>query len=76
MALSRPLARFLTCLSLLLLVARGLALLKPTAGEEADPSLQDVASTPESDGCWIFMHLQKSGGSTIKNILSETWGTK
>lgn len=73
---SMLLARSLTLLSLLLLAALGLALLKPTAGEEANPSLQEEASPPENDECWIFTHLQKSGGSTIKTILSETWGTK
>lgn len=26
-----------------------------------------------SDKCWIFMHLQKSGGSTVKEMLTESW---
>lgn len=43
-----------------------------TATERA---LLDVSdSHPEaSNGCWIFLHLQKSGGSTVKLLLADRW---
>eukprot|EP00752_Nemacystus_decipiens_P016383 g14645.t1 len=27
-------------------------------------------------GCWIFMHLQKCGGSTVKKLLADRWGPR
>lgn len=29
-----------------------------------------------SGGCWIFMHLQKCGGSTVKKMLQDRWGSR
>lgn len=29
-----------------------------------------------NDKCWVFMHLQKSGGSTVKGILKGCWASK
>jgi len=34
------------------------------------------SSSSESDKCWMFMHLQKSGGSTVKTIINDTWKSK
>lgn len=31
-------------------------------------------TVPVSDKCWIFTHLQKCGGSTVKKILFGYWG--
>ena len=33
----------------------------------------DVASSVR-DNCWVFMHLQKCGGSTVKGILKQSFG--
>ena len=30
----------------------------------------------EKQLCWIFTHLQKSGGSTIRKMLSDAWGSE
>lgn len=27
-------------------------------------------------GCWVFMHLQKCGGSTVKKMLKDRWGSR
>lgn len=43
---------------------------KIAAGAPARVS-SDVAEP--SDRCWIFMHLQKSGGSTVKEMLTASW---
>lgn len=47
-------------------------------GEAAVPAAaqqQGVETTiePASDQCWIFCHLQKCGGSTVKKIIIDTW---
>ena len=42
------------------------------AAANADPTLENV--DPISDKCWVFMHLQKCGGSTVKEILHDSWG--
>lgn len=41
----------------------------PLSGEERPPP-------PASDKCWIYTHLQKCGGSTVKKILFDYWGKK
>ena len=28
----------------------------------------------DDDKCWVFQHLQKAGGSTVKSILRNSWG--
>ena len=60
--------RLLTSLSLILY------LLRLVSAEPNQHLAQERPPPPESDECWIFMHLQKCGGSTVKQILSETWG--
>ena len=44
------------------------------AGVDAVPRLEHPGAI--SDKCWVFMHLQKSGGSTVKGILGNRWGSK
>ena len=39
-----------------------------------DPSRNATSAQEENQQqCWIFMHLQKCGGSTIKKMLKDTW---
>ncbi|CAM9480444.1 unnamed protein product [Ascophyllum nodosum] len=38
--------------------------------------LTPSTQVPQSDKCWIFMHLSKAGGSTVKKILFDHWGEK
>ena len=42
-----------------------------------DPS-RNATGAPEENQqqCWIFMHLQKCGGETIKKMLKDAWGSK
>ena len=40
----------------------------------AVPTLENA--DPISDKCWVFMHLQKCGGSTVKDILHTSWGQR
>ncbi|CAN0037090.1 unnamed protein product [Scytosiphon promiscuus] len=40
------------------------------------PAAAVSAVADDSDRCWIFMHLQKSGGSTVKEILTASWGQR
>ena len=42
-----------------------------SAAANGHPTVVESASV--SDKCWIFMHLQKCGGSTVKAILSESF---
>ncbi|CAM9581378.1 unnamed protein product [Sphacelaria rigidula] len=43
-------------------------------GEKSSPGLAgDVA---EDGQCWIFTHLQKCGGSTVKAIIEGQWGKR
>ncbi|CAM9713079.1 unnamed protein product [Laminaria digitata] len=58
--------RLLCGIFLPLLSSRGTV---PPPVVNAVPILQGTVST--SDKCWIFMHLQKCGGSTVKGILEE-----
>ncbi|CBJ25709.1 conserved unknown protein [Ectocarpus siliculosus] len=50
------------------------------AGDGASRSAASVAATvqsPASPGqCWVFMHLQKCGGSTVKDLLEDRWGSR
>lgn len=36
----------------------------------------EVGAPPVSENCWIYTHLQKSGGTTVKNILFDFWGSR
>lgn len=36
----------------------------------------ETATPPDSADCWAYTHLQKAGGTTIKNLLFDFWGTK
>ena len=42
------------------------------AGGGGAPPFSDTAS----GGCWVFMHLQKCGGSTVKKMLADRWGSR
>lgn len=42
----------------------------------ADDQSIVVTAPAESGGCWIFMHLQKCGGSTVKKMLKDSWGDR
>lgn len=44
------------------------------SGVNATPAFQGADEI--GDKCWIFMHLQKSGGSTVKRILKDIWASK
>lgn len=49
--------------------------LRPSGATIVDaPTFQDLGTI--TDKCWIFMHLQKSGGSTIKGILRDSWSPR
>ena len=56
---------------LFLLDSRGTT--RPAAAD-AVPTIE--VSVPITDKCWIFMHLQKSGGSTVKQILEDVYSHK
>lgn len=45
-----------------------------SASAHATPGVE--TTVPISDKCWIFTHLQKCGGTTVKNILHDYWGPK
>ena len=80
MALARPPPSFPTMRLLRLLCGIFLLLLScrdgtvRSAAADATPTLESVV--PISDKCWIFMHLQKCGGSTVKEILHKSWGPR
>lgn len=47
----------------------------------ASPELVNVnvgmqAASPDSKNCWIYTHLQKAGGTTVKNIFFDFWGSR
>lgn len=46
-----------------------------TAVIRATPELDESAAVVKKQ-CWIFTHLQKCGGTTIKNIMEESWGSR
>ncbi|CAM9296736.1 unnamed protein product [Ectocarpus sp. 13 AM-2016] len=50
------------------------------AGDSASRSAVSVSATappPASpEQCWVFMHLQKCGGSTVKDMLEDRWGSR
>ena len=61
----------------LVILLQQLPLLHPAAAEaDAQLTTREKSPPPETDECWIFTHLQKCGGSTVKGILSETWGPR
>lgn len=48
---------------------------------DADASLDvdirvQTEAPPVSEDCWAYTHLQKAGGTTVKNLLFDFWGTK
>ncbi len=47
-----------------------------SAALAAAPAEEEEVSPPVNNQCWLFTHLQKSGGSTIKDILKDVWGAK
>ena len=63
--------RLLCGILLPLLDSRGTT--RPAAAD-AVPTIE--ASVPITDKCWIFMHLQKCGGSTVKDILRGIYSKK
>lgn len=45
------------------------------AEDQADETLDlDITAPPASEECWAYTHLQKAGGTTIKNLLFDFWG--
>lgn len=40
---------------------------------ETNTGVETSGSVGEDNDCWLFMHLQKTGGSTVKGILSDRW---
>eukprot|EP00903_Cladosiphon_okamuranus_P009259 g8835.t1 len=50
----------------------------PAAGKKEARSLAAATNGggDDSGGCWIFMHLQKCGGSTVKKMLKDTWDSR
>lgn len=46
-----------------------------TAKTHRTPELNKPSARNRS-GCWIYTHLQKCGGSTIKTIVRESWGSR
>lgn len=68
----------LVCGALLCLLGLPDLVQETAAAEEGDhPGLQLAeAASASGDGCWIFTHLQKCGGSTVKEILKESWGSR
>ena len=63
----------LQCGMLLVMLSSSSGTHHHVAVNAADTSYQDRMS---ADKCWIFTHLQKSGGSTVKGMLRETWCPK
>ncbi len=49
---------------------------EPKTGDEEQAGEEGEVDPPTTDQCWIFMHLQKSGGSTIKAMLKDNWGSE
>ncbi|CAM9953035.1 unnamed protein product [Ectocarpus sp. 4 AP-2014] len=57
----------------------GLALPRPHAAEESSQNAPapNIEESPRSENrCWIFNHLQKAGGTTVKRLLFDSWGSK
>ena len=49
---------------------------KTSAGLQPDPSRNAIGAPDDNQQCWIFMHLQKCGGETIKKMLKDAWDSK
>lgn len=55
----------------------------PAAGSKAQsvaavatPAATSSGGDNNNGGCWIFTHLQKCGGSTVKRMLADSWGSR
>lgn len=44
------------------------------AGARRTPAIS--TSEPVGDECWVFAHLNKAGGSTVKSMLKDMWGPR
>lgn len=76
-------SKCLLCGCLLLCLFYGghhaLVLPRPNAAEESpqDAPAPHVEESPPSESrCWIFNHLQKAGGTTVKRLLFDLWGSE
>eukprot|EP00904_Undaria_pinnatifida_P009052 jgi/Undpi1/5277/HiC_scaffold_2.g00558.m1 len=59
--------RFVLCGTLLISIASGAR----RAAASAAPYLESSETAEANKQCWLFMHLQKTGGSTLKGIISK-----
>lgn len=45
-------------------------------GAKAAPEMDMSKATSTTGTCWIYTHLNKSGGSTVKTIMMHSWGPR
>lgn len=76
-------SKCLLCGGLLLCLFYGghhaLVLPRPEIAEESPqdaPALNIEESPPSENRCWVFNHLQKAGGTTVKRLLFDLWGSE
>ena len=55
-------------------VYRGTVSMAASATSAPVLETSEAATASSSDKCWVFVHLQKSGGTTLRGILQSRWG--